>query len=89
MQVGAVWRSSLRARGIVLAAMLALAPQAAAADLWTQDRDDPITLVNYWQGIAFAPASGAFFFDGPATGLGGPTPPCGARPDVAPAFHRR
>ena len=67
MQVGAMWRS-VRAAGIVLAAMLALAPQAAAADLWTQTGSS-ITSVNYWQGITFAPASGAFFFDGPATGL--------------------
>ena len=67
MQVGAGWRS-VRAAGVALAAMLALAPRAAAADLWTQTGSS-ITSVNYWQGITFAPASGAFFFDGLATGL--------------------
>jgi hypothetical protein len=67
MQVGAVWRS-VRAAGVVLAAMVALAPQAVAADLWTQTGSS-ITSVNYWQGITFAPASGDFFFDGLATGL--------------------
>jgi hypothetical protein len=67
MLVGAGWRS-VRAAGVVLAAMLALAHRAAAADLWTQTGSS-ITSVNYWQGITFAPASGAFFFDGLATGL--------------------
>jgi hypothetical protein len=67
MQVGAV-RQSGWAAGIVLAVMLALAPQAAAADLWSQTGSS-ITSVNYWQGIAFDPGARAFFFDGPATGL--------------------
>ena len=55
MHVGAVWRS-VRAAGVVLAAMVVLAPQAAAADLWTQTGSS-IASVNYWQGITFAPAS--------------------------------
>ena len=87
MQVGAV-RQSGWAAGIVLAVMLALAPQAAAADLWSQTGSS-ITSVNYWQGITFDPGARAFFFDGPATGLWRTDAACGGPPGALPASRRR
>ena len=61
-------RRPVRIAGVILSLLVAAAPDAAAADLWTETGRS-LTSVNYWQGITFAPASGAFFFDGPATGL--------------------
>jgi hypothetical protein len=54
--------------GLALMALLASAPAARSADLWTETGSS-LTSVNYWQGIAFDAGTRAFFFDGPATGL--------------------
>ena len=54
--------------GAVVAVGLACAPVARAADLWTANGPS-IASVNYWQGIAFDPASQTFYFDGPGEGL--------------------
>src|SRR3954452_16810366 len=54
--------------GAVVAVGLAWAPVARAAELWTESGRS-FASVNYWQGIAFDPASRAFYFDGPGDGL--------------------
>jgi hypothetical protein len=53
---------------VVVALVLASAPRAAAADLWTETGQS-LTSVNYWQGVTFDVSARTFLFDGPATGL--------------------
>jgi hypothetical protein len=61
-------RAVLRLAGVLIAALAASAPSAAAADLWTETGRS-LTSVNYWQGITFDAATRTFNFDGPAQGL--------------------
>jgi hypothetical protein len=61
-------RALLRLAGVLIAALAASAPSAAAADLWTETGRS-LTSVNYWQGVTFDAATRTFNFDGPAQGL--------------------
>jgi hypothetical protein len=61
-------RAVLRLAAVLIAALGASAPSAAAADLWTETGRS-LTSVNYWQGITFDAATRTFNFDGPAQGL--------------------
>ena len=62
-----IWRP-VRIVGVILSLLVAAAPNAAAADLWT-GTGQSLTSVNYWQGITFDPAARTFNFAGPAQGL--------------------
>jgi hypothetical protein len=61
-------RRPVRIAGVILSLLVAAAPDAAAADLWTETGRS-LTSVNYWQGITFDAAAHTFNFAGPAQGL--------------------
>src|SRR4051812_24890319 len=68
MRVHSTFRTGAIALLLAAGLSLAVASAARAADLWTQTGQS-FTSINYWQGIAFDPATRSFFFDGPSEGI--------------------